>query len=80
MVAPVSPLHLAYDELDTPMHQRADCAVVGRNLRLEGASRAAVAGRPSIECAHYPREVTTRPLEVSAAAARLANALHLHLD
>jgi hypothetical protein len=80
MVTPVSPPHLAYDELDTPMRQRADCAAVGRNLGLERAARAALAAPPSLEYADYPREVTKRRLQVSAAAARLANALHLHLD
>jgi hypothetical protein len=80
MAGPVFPSHLAYDELDTPRRQREDCAAVGRNLRLEDAARAAVAAPPGIEDARHPREATRRRLQVSAAAARLANALHLHLD
>ena len=35
---------------------------------------------PSIHFEDYPREVRKREIAVSDAAARLANALHLHLD
>ena len=35
---------------------------------------------PSIHFEDFPREVPKRDIEVSDAAARLANALHLHLD
>ena len=53
---------------------------MGRNLRLDRVARAAVAGPPSLEYDDFPREVRKRDISVSEAAARLANALHLHLD
>jgi hypothetical protein len=57
-----------------------DCRVVGRNLRLERAARAAVSTPPSLAFDDYPHEVRKREITISDAAARLANALHLHLD
>jgi hypothetical protein len=59
---------------------RADCQVVGDNLRLERAARAAVRPAPGLTYDDYPREVRKRDIEISEAAARLAGALHLHLD
>ena len=53
---------------------------MGANLRLDRVARAAVAGPPSLEYDDFPREVPKREIAVSEAAARLANALHLHLD
>ena len=62
----------------------ADCEEAGRNLRhelrKERAARAAVAAPPSIRYEDYPTEVGKREIRISDAAARLANALHLHLD
>ncbi len=73
--------HLTYDELASPQEMSEDCRAVGRNLpRLERAARAAVRPAPSIRFEDYPREVGKREIPVSDAAARLANALHLHLD
>ena len=80
MAATPSSSHLTHDELDSVSRQRADCAAVGRNLRLERVARAAAAGPPSLEYDDFPREVPKRDISVSEAAARLANALHLHLD
>ncbi len=74
------PSHLVHDELATPAEMAADCRAAGRNLRLERAARAAVEPAPSIRYEDYPREVGKREIRVSDAAARLANALHLHLD
>jgi hypothetical protein len=79
-MASTTPSHLTHDELGTPSQLRADCAAVGRNLRLERVARAAVAGPPSLDYDDYPREVLKRDIAISDAAARLANALHLHLD
>ena len=59
---------------------RADALVVGDNLRLERAARAAVRPAPSLAYDDFPREVRKRDIRVSDAAARLAGALHLHLD
>ena len=80
MTTPRRPSHLVHDELGTPAELAADCRVVGRTLRLERAARAAVAAPPSLRFEDYPTEVGKREIRVSDAAARIANALHLHLD
>ena len=76
--------HLTHDELGTPRELARDCHAVGANLRLERlehAARAAVGTPPSLHFEDYPREVTKRgEIRISDAAARLAGALHLHLD
>ena len=59
---------------------RADALVAGDNLKLERAARAAVRPAPSLAYDDFPREVRKRDIRVSDAAARLAGALHLHLD
>ncbi len=70
-----------YDDFATPAQMRADCLEVGHNLRLRRAAAKAVAAEvPSLHFEDYPREVHKRDIAVSDAAARLANALHLHLD
>ena len=78
------PSHLVHDELGTPAELAADCRATGRNLglgsRLERAAQAAVATPPSLRFEDYPTEVGKREIRVSEAAARLAGALHLHLD
>jgi hypothetical protein len=74
---------LAYDDFASPQQMTADCEALGDNLRLprlERAARAAVEPAPSIHFEDYPREVGKRDIRISDAAARLANALHLHLD
>jgi hypothetical protein len=71
---------LAYDDLGSPAQMSEDCRAAGANLRLERAVRAAVATPPSIHFEDYPREVVKRDISVDAATARLAAALHLHLD
>ena len=71
---------LAHDERGTLAEMAADCREIGRNLRLERAARAAVTPAPSLRFEDYPAEVGKREIRVSDAAARLANALHLHLD
>ncbi len=76
------------DELGTPAEMAADGREAGRHLNLpvgseghlERAARAAVAPAPSIRFEDYPVEVGKREIRVFDAAARLANALHLHLD
>ena len=72
--------HLIHDELPTAREMVVDCHAIGHNLRLHSIARAAVAAPPSIRFEDYPAEVGKREIRVSDAAARLANALHLHLD
>lgn len=72
--------HTSYDEIDSPAAMREDAAAVGRALRLDRMAKAAAAGPPSLEYADFPREVGKREIAVDEAAARIANALHLHLD
>ena len=80
MTTPTPASHLIHDELPTAREMAADCHAIGHNLRLERAARAAVAAPPSIRFEDYPAEIGKRDIRVSDAAARLANALHLHLD
>ena len=70
----------AYDELASAGDMQTDARVVERNLRLDRAARALTRPAPSIHFEDYPREVAKPEIKVSAAAARIANALHLHLD
>jgi hypothetical protein len=71
----------AYDDFATPQQMHSDCIRVGENLRLEKAARRAVQSTPpSLHFEDYPREVRKREITVDEATARLANALHLHLD
>ena len=70
----------SYDEIDSPALMRLDAAAAGRALRLDHLAEAAVAGPPSLEYDDFPREVAKREIAIDEAAARIANALHLHLD
>ena len=45
-----------------------------------GSSEAVLRPAPSLRYEDLPRERPKREIEVSEAAARLANALHLHVD
>ena len=80
MTPPTPASHLVHDELSSAPEMAADCRAIGANLRLERAARAAVSTPPSIRFEDFPREVAKREIKVSDAAARIANALHLHLD
>ena len=71
---------LPHVELDPPAKQRSDCRAVGEVLRLGRIARAAADGPPSLRFEDFPREVAKREIEISEAAARIAGALHLHLD
>jgi hypothetical protein len=72
--------HTSYDEIGSPSEMREDAAAAGRALRLDRVAEAAAAGPPSLEYNDYPREVVKREIAVDEAAARIANAMHLHLD
>jgi len=62
---------LAYDDAYPADRMTSDCRAVAEALRRPA---------PSLRFEDYPREVAKPTLEVSVAAARLAAALHLHLD
>jgi hypothetical protein len=76
MTSPDSAARLTHTELATTSEMAVDCRATSRNLRLERAARAAVAAPPSIRFEDYPRDVAKRDIAVSAAAARLAEALY----
>jgi hypothetical protein len=80
-------LRLPYDDPATTAQMTADCRAVetalhlpGRRSEAERAARAALRPAPSIRYEDFPREVAKPGIEVSDATARLAAALHLHLD
>ena len=58
----------------------ADARATRDRLRLERVARAAVEPAPSLRYDDYPTDLPKRGVEVTEAAQRLANALHLHLD
>lgn len=63
-----------YQELATPAEMSDDCVAVERNLSLQS---------PLVSPLGYDRyrpDAKKQPIEISEAATRLANALHLHLD
>ncbi|QCX27112.1 hypothetical protein [Nocardioides jishulii] len=72
--------HLTHDELSATPELVADCREVVSSLRLERVVKAVSQEAPSIRFEDYPREVVKNEIRVSAAAARIANALHLHMD
>ncbi|MGN0064532.1 MAG: hypothetical protein ACI379_09845 [Nocardioides sp.] len=72
--------HLTHDEMASTAEMVADCRAVGQNLRLDRIARAAHNPAPSIHFADFPQEIPKRDIQISEAATRLANALHLHLD
>lgn len=67
-----------YEEIASPADLHADCQAVSR--RLQDAAVKATRPAPSIHFDERPREVPKRDIQISEAAQRLANALHLHLD
>ncbi len=70
----------AYDDLASPAEMQSDCLAAGRHLRLEQAARRAVRPAPSIHFDEQPGERAKPRIEISQAAARLAGALHFHLE
>ena len=65
----------AFFELDSPQTMHVDAAAVDARLPL-AAPRLAYADL----YAGYPTDLPKREIQVTEAAARIANALHLHLD
>lgn len=73
-VSGVTPERLAYDDPSSSDRMTSDAraaAAVVRKLRRPA---------PSLRYEDQPRDVGKRDIEISEAAARLAAALHLHLD
>ncbi len=79
MSDPATP-RASYADLESPAEMRADARRVGDNLRLERVARAAARPAPRLTYDEFPREVHKRDIAISEAAARLAGALHLHLN
>lgn len=69
-VAPIVDNMTPYEEIATPADLHADCEAVRRALQPA----------PSLHFDDYAREIPKGQIEVTEAAQRLANALHLHLD
>ncbi|WP_139981216.1 hypothetical protein [Nocardioides litoris] len=67
-----------YDDLGSPAQMQADCRAT--TARLERAARRVTAPAPSLHYDEQPAERSKPTIEVSAAAARLAGALHFHLE
>jgi hypothetical protein len=76
MTSPDSPARLTHAELGSTHEMAEDCRATTRHLRLERAVRRMGSPAPSIRFEDYPREVAKRDVTVSAAAARLAEALY----
>ena len=69
----------SYDDLATPAEMLADCHAIGV-LRLEQAARRATRPAPSLHFDEQPSERAKRSIEINEATARLAGALHFHLE
>ena len=65
----------AFFELDSPQTMHVDAAAVGARLPLV-APRLAYTDL----YADFPHDLPKREIEITEAAQRIANALHLHLD
>ena len=65
----------AWFELDSPETMHADAAVVDARL-----PRVTPATAYTDLYAGYPTDLPKREIEITEAAQRIANALHLHLD
>ncbi len=74
-VAPTVDRVSAFYELDSPQRMHADAAAVGARLPVVAPGSAY-----TDLFAGYPTDVPKREIEVTEAAQRIANALHLHLD
>jgi len=75
VVAPSVDKVSAFFELDSPQTMHADAAAVGDRLPF-AAPRLAYTDL----YAGYPTDLPKPEIEITEAAQRLANALHLHLD
>jgi hypothetical protein len=70
----VTPERRAYDDPSSSDRMTSDARAAAAVLR------ALHHPAPSLRYEDQPREVAKREIEISEAAARLAGALHLHLD
>ncbi|WP_340538598.1 hypothetical protein [Nocardioides sp. GXZ039] len=69
-----------YDDFETPARMHADCRAAGIRLGLDRIGDLASRPAPSLYYDEQPGERTKTSIEVSDAAARLAGALHFHLE
>lgn len=68
----------SYDDLAAPADMQADCRAA--SARLEQAARRATRPAPSLHFDEQPTEQPKREIPYSEAAARIAGALHFHLE
>ncbi|MDO9455825.1 hypothetical protein [Nocardioides sp.] len=68
----------SYDDLAAPADMQDDCRAT--SARLEQAARRATRPAPSIHFDEQPAERPKPQVEISAAAVRIAAALHFHLE
>ncbi len=68
----------SYDDLGAPADMQADCRAT--SARLEQAARRATRPAPSIHFDEQPGERAKAQIPYSEAAARIAGALHFHLE
>jgi hypothetical protein len=67
-----------YEDSSSLAQMRADC--LAAQSTLARAATRAVEPAPSILFEDFPQDIPKREIDYSVAAARLAGALHLHLD
>jgi hypothetical protein len=70
----------SYDDLASPADMIDDCRAVGARLHLEDVVRRVGRPAPSLYFDEQPAERPKRDIEISAATARLAGALHFALE
>ncbi|CAN5136599.1 hypothetical protein BH09ACT12_BH09ACT12_04200 [soil metagenome] len=70
----------SYDDLATPAEMLDDCRAADTHLRLEQAARRVTRPAPSLHFDEQPGEQPKASIEISAATARLAAALHFALE
>ncbi|WP_370250173.1 hypothetical protein [Nocardioides sp.] len=74
------PTATSWDDLASPAEMHADCCAGADLQRLQRAARQVARPAPSIRFEDQPREARKPGIEISEATARLAAALHFHLE
>lgn len=80
MTPETTPSRLTHDELAPFTTMREDARATDANLHLDEVRSRIHRPAPSLAYEDFPTEIPKRGIEVTEAAQRIANALHLHLD